>query len=381
MLVNGEILTMIDTLELECIEFDKEITNTLMQAHMLSNALNMYDYVRYNGINRTFVRLHDKRLSAFLNRPIDINKVPVTGSPNDKLSLLFLTAMEDDNSSENNKGLFSRIYDFIVRTIQRIRDFFKRVFRKIVAKCFFNKDLIEKAIKDLDIKNMDGIDVRVMDYKQVAKTYNKYKIAMSKMSYVLVTILDKIQKPDTVELFKDDNEIKEFEKQIKEYRNEAYAADNADTVRKNNEDILRDLGHLKNPVTATIRTDIRSILYMIGYVQSGAKELATSITKITDIIDKKKDTVKEMDEANIHSGEDVVKELNLGHQRFRRTYKTMIPLMKICSECTAFVNEAMQWNGAVTKNCLADIANIIKAVKHPETTYFSQSTSDNIQRL
>lgn len=365
MLVNGEILTMIDTLELECIEFDKEIANTLMQAHMLSNALNMYDYVRYNGINRTFVRLHDKRLSTFLNRPIDINKVPVTGSPNDKLSLLFLTAMEDDNPSENNKGLFSRIYDFIVRTIQRIRDFFKRVFRKIVAKCFFNKDLIEKAIKDLDIKNMDGIDVRVMDYKQVAKTYNKYKIAMSKMEYTLATILEKIQKHDTVELFENDDEIKEFEKQIKEYRNEAYAADNADTVRKTHEDILRDLGHLKNPVTATIRTDIRTILYMIEYVQSDAKELATIITKITDIIHKDNDTVKEMIETGINSKEDIAEGIHLN----KRALKTMVPLIKICSECTAFVNEAMQWNGAMTKNCLTDIANIVKAVKHPETTY------------
>lgn len=356
---------MIDTLELDCIEFDKEITNTLMQAHMLSNALNMYDYVRYNGINRTFVRLHDKRLSAFLNRPIDINKVPVTGSPNDKLSLLFLTAMEDDNPSENNKGLFSRIYDFIVRTIQRIRDFFKRVFRKIIAKCFFNKERIEKAIKDLDIKNMDGIDVRVMDYKQVAKTYNKYKIAMSKMAYALVTILKKIQDHDTIKLFENDDEIKEFEKQIKEYRNEVYASDNADAVRQNNEDILRELGHLKNPVTATIFTDIRTILYMIGYVQSGAKRLEALITQITDIIDKERDTVNEMTRSGINSREDIVEGVHLSN----RGVKTMVPLIKICSECTAFVNEAMQWNGAVTKNCLTDVTNIIKAVKHPETTY------------
>ena len=217
------------SLELEFAKFETEVARTEMYGTMLDDALNMYNYVRYNGINRTFARLYGDNISSLLNRPIDINNIPVVGSPRDKLSLLFLVAMEDDATagtgaattagtttaapttgttttqtttgtntaqSANNakqQGIFSKIWAFIRRILGNITKFFKGVFKKAMNLILFRRKQIEEEIKKLDLKNMKDVDVRVMDYKQVHHDFKRWYAAGLKVTKIAKNLEENIK--------------------------------------------------------------------------------------------------------------------------------------------------------------------------------------------
>ena len=375
------------SLELEFAKFETEVARTEMYGTMLDDALNMYNYVRYNGINRTFARLYGDNISSLLNRPIDINNIPVVGSPRDKLSLLFLVAMEDDATvgtgaattagatttaaptagttttttqtttgtntapAANNakqQGIFSKIWAFIRRILGNITKFFKGVFKKAMNLILFRRKQIEEEIKKLDLKNMKDVDVRVMDYKQVHHDFKRWYAAGLKVTKIAKNLEENI-KSNPAELTKLSATAKaELNAELKEGLKELVSDD---AVRKStNFAIAKKQGPLAgagNPkFVNNMVTEINAVIGMIGMIQQKGAELNNTITNASTPITNE---LKNL-ENNKNPGPDDKLKLNA----YRQAAQVLLDMTK-------FAEKMMSWNGKKADGVLKDLQNLGKA--------------------
>ena len=372
------------SLELEFAKFETEVARTEMYGTMLDDALNMYNYVRYNGINRTFARLYGDNISSLLNRPIDINNIPVVGSPRDKLSLLFLVAMEDDATagtgaattagtttaapttgttttqtttgtntaqSANNakqQGIFSKIWAFIRRILGNITKFFKGVFKKAMNLILFRRKQIEEEIKKLDLKNMKDVDVRVMDYKQVHHDFKRWYAAGLKITKIAQNLEQNI-KSNPAELTKLSATAKaELNAELKEGLKELVSDD---AVRKStNFAIAKKQGPLAgagNPkFVNNMVTEINAVIGMIGMIQQKGAELNNTITNASTPITNE---LKNLENNKNPSPDDKLK-LNA----YRQAAQVLLDMTK-------FAEKMMSWNGKKADGVLKDLQNLGKA--------------------
>lgn len=372
------------SLELEFAKFETEVARTEMYGTMLDDALNMYNYVRYNGINRTFARLYGDSISSLLNRPIDINNIPVVGSPRDKLSLLFLVAMEDDATAgtgaattagatttaapttgttttqtatgtntapaANNakqKGIFAKIWAFIRRILGNIMKFFKGVFKKAMNLILFRRKQIEEEIKKLDLQNMKDVDVRVMDYKQVHHDFKRWYAAGLKVNKIAQNLEQNI-KSNPAELTKLSAETKaKFNAELKEGLKEL---SDENTKKAAKADIAKDHGLLAgagNPkFVNSMFTEIKAVVNMIGMIQKGGADLQKTIeTTSTPITNE----LKNLENKQNPSADDKLK-LNA----YRQAAQVLLDMTK-------FAEKMMSWNGKKADGVLKDLQNLGKA--------------------
>ena len=373
------------SLELEFAKFETEVARTEMYGTMLDDALNMYNYVRYNGINRTFARLYGDNISSLLNRPIDINNIPVVGSPRDKLSLLFLVAMEDDATAgtgaattagatttaapttgttttqtttgtntapaANNakqQGIFSKIWAFIRRILGNITKFFKGVFKKAMNLILFRRKQIEEEIKKLDLKNMKDVDVRVMDYKQVHHDFKRWYAAGLKVNKIAQNLEQNI-KSNPAELTKLSATAKaELNAELKEGLKELVSDD---AVRKStNFAIAKKQGPLAgagNPkFVNNMVTEINAVIGMIGMIQKGGADLNNTITNASKPIN---DELASLERNKNPSAADKLK-LNA----YRQAAQVLLDMTKFAEKMTS-------WNGKKADGVLKDLQNLGKA--------------------
>ena len=373
------------SLELEFAKFETEVARTEMYGTMLDDALNMYNYVRYNGINRTFARLYGDNISSLLNRPIDINNIPVVGSPRDKLSLLFLVAMEDDATAgtgtattagatttaapttgttttqtatgtntapaANNtkqQGIFSKIWAFIRRILGNIMKFFKGVFKKAMNLILFRRKQIEEEIKKLDLQNMKDVDVRVMDYKQVHHDFKRWYAAGLKVTKIAKNLEENI-KSNPAELTKLSATAKaELNAELKEGLKELVSDD---AVRKStNFAIAKKQGPLAgagNPkFVNNMVTEINAVIGMIGMIQQKGAELNNTITNASTPITNE---LKNLENKQNPSPDDKLK-LNA----YRQAAQVLLDMTK-------FAEKMMSWNGKKADGVLKDLQNLGKA--------------------
>ena len=373
------------SLELEFAKFETEVARTEMYGTMLDDALNMYNYVRYNGINRTFARLYGDNISSLLNRPIDINNIPVVGSPRDKLSLLFMVAMEDDATAgtgaattagatttaapttrttttqtttgtntapaANNakqQGIFSKIWAFIRRILGNIMKFFKGVFKKAMNLILFRRKQIEEEIKKLDLKNMKDVDVRVMDYKQVHHDFKRWYAAGLKVGKIAQNLEQNI-KSNPAELTKLSADAKAaFNAELKEGLKELVSDD---AVRKStNFAIAKKQGPLAgagNPkFVNNMVTEINAVIGMIGMIQKMGAELSTTIENTSKPIN---DELARL-ENNKNPGADDKLKLNA----YRQAAQVLLDMTKFAEKMTS-------WNGKKADGVLKDLQNLGKA--------------------
>ena len=373
------------SLELEFAKFETEVARTEMYGTMLDDALNMYNYVRYNGINRTFARLYGDNISSLLNRPIDINNIPVVGSPRDKLSLLFLVAMEDDATAgtgaattagatttaapttgttttqtttgtntapaANNakqQGIFSKIWAFIRRILGNITKFFKGVFKKAMNLILFRRKQIEEEIKKLDLKNMKDVDVRVMDYKQVHHDFKRWYAAGLKVNKIAQNLEQNI-KSNPAELTKLSATAKaELNAELKEGLKELVSDD---AVRKStNFAIAKKQGPLagaSNPkFVNNMVTEINAVIGMIGMIQKGGADLNNTITNASKPIN---DELASLERNKNPSADDKLK-LNA----YRQAAQVLLDMTKFAEKMTS-------WNGKKADGVLKDLQNLGKA--------------------
>lgn len=374
------------SLELEFAKFETEVARTEMYGTMLDDALNMYNYVRYNGINRTFARLYGDNISSLLNRPIDINNIPVVGSPRDKLSLLFLVAMEDDATAgtgaattagatttatptagtttttqtttgtnaapaANNakqQGIFSKIWAFIRRILGNITKFFKGVFKKAMNLLLFRRKQIEEEIKKLDLKNMKDVDVRVMDYKQVHHDFKRWYAAGLKVNKIAQNLEQNI-KSNPAELTKLSAEAKaELNAELKEGLKDLVSDD---AVRKStNFAIAKKQGPLAgagNPkFVNNMVTEINAVIGMIGMIQKGGADLTNTIENASKPIN---DELARLEKNKNPSPDDKLK-LNA----YRQAAQVLLDMTKFAEKMTS-------WNGKKADGVLKDLQNLGKA--------------------
>lgn len=369
------------SLELEFAKFETEVARTEMYGTMLDDALNMYKYVRYNGINRTFARLYGDNISSLLNRPIDINTIPVVGSPRDKLSLLFLVAMEDDATagtgtattagattatptagtttttqtntaqSANNakqQGIFSKIWAFIRRILGNITKFFKGVFKKAMNLILFRRKQIDEEIKKLDLQNMKDVDVRVMDYKQVHHDFKRWYAAGLKITKIAKNLEENI-KSNPAELTKLSATAKaELNAELKEGLKELVSDD---AVRKStNFAIAKKQGPLAgagNPkFVNNMVTEINAVIGMIGMIQKGGADLSTTIENTSKPIN---DELARLEQNKNPSPDDKLK-LNA----YRQAAQVLLDMTKFAEKMTS-------WNGKKADGVLKDLQNLGKA--------------------
>lgn len=374
------------SLELEFAKFETEVARTEMYGTMLDDALTMYNYVRYNGINRTFARLYGDNISSLLNRPIDINNIPVVGSPRDKLSLLFLVAMEDDATAgtgaattagatttatptagtttttqtatgtnaapaANNakqQGIFSKIWAFIRRILGNITKFFKGVFKKAMNLILFRRKQIEEEIKKLDLQNMKDVDVRVMDYKQVHHDFKRWYAAGLKVTKIAQNLEQNI-KSNPAELTKLSADAKaDLNAELKEGLKELVSDD---AVRKStNFAIAKKQGPLAgagNPkFVNNMVTEINAVIGMIGMIQQKGAELNNTITNASKPIT---DELARLEKNQNPSPDDKLK-LNA----YRQAAQVLLDMTK-------FAEKMMSWNGKKADGVLKDLQNLGKA--------------------
>ena len=375
------------SLELEFAKFETEVARTEMYGTMLDDALNMYNYVRYNGINRTFARLYGDNISSLLNRPIDINNIPVVGSPRDKLSLLFLVAMEDDATAgtgaattagattataptagttttttqtttgtnaapaANNakqQGIFSKIWAFIRRILGNITKFFKGVFKKAMNLILFRRKQIEEEIKKLDLKNMKDVDVRVMDYKQVHHDFKRWYAAGLKITKIAKELEQNI-KSNPAELTKLSATAKaELNAELKEGLKDLVSDD---AVRKStNFAIAKKQGPLAgagNPkFVNNMVTEINAVIGMIGMIQKGGADLTNTIENTSKPIN---DELARLEQNKNPSPDDKLK-LNA----YRQAAQVLLDMTKFAEKMTS-------WNGKKADGVLKDLQNLGKA--------------------
>ena len=371
------------SLELEFAKFETEVARTEMYGTMLDDALNMYNYVRYNGINRTFARLYGDNISSLLNRPIDINNISVVGSPRDKLSLLFLVAMEDDATAgtgaattagatttaapttgttttqtatgtnttpaANNakqQGIFSKIWAFIRRILGNITKFFKGVFKKAMNLILFRRKQIEEEIKKLDLQNMKDVDVRVMDYKQVHHDFKRWYAAGLKVNKIAQNLEQNI-KSNPAELTKLSAEAKaKFNAELKEGLKELVSDD---AVRKStNFAIAKKQGPLAgagNPkFVNNMVTEINAVIGMIGMIQQKGAELQKTIDDASTPI------TNELTNLEKNPSADDKLKLNA----YRQAAQVLLDMTK-------FAEKMMSWNGKKADGVLKDLQNLGKA--------------------
>ena len=372
------------SLELEFAKFETEVARTEMYGTMLDDALNMYNYVRYNGINRTFARLYGDNINSLLNRPIDINNIPVVGSPRDKLSLLFLVAMEDDATAgtgaattagtttaapttgtttttqtttgtntapaANNakqQGIFSKIWAFIRRILGNITKFFKGVFKKAMNLLLFRRKQIEEEIKKLDLKNMKDVDVRVMDYKQVHHDFKRWYAAGLKVTKIAKELEQNITS-NPAELTKLSATAKsELNAELKEGLKELVSDD---AVRKSTNFAIakkQGLAGAGNPkFVNNMVTEINAVIGMIGMIQKGGADLQKTIeTTSTPITNE----LKNLENKQNPSADDKLK-LNA----YRQAAQVLLDMTK-------FAEKMMSWNGKKADGVLKDLQNLGKA--------------------
>lgn len=372
------------SLELEFAKFETEVARTEMYGTMLDDALNMYNYVRYNGINRTFARLYGDNISSLLNRPIDINNIPVVGSPRDKLSLLFLVAMEDDATAgtgaattagatttaapttgttttqtatgtntapaANNakqQGIFSKIWAFIRRILGNIMKFFKGVFKKAMNLLLFRRKQIEEEIKKLDLQNMKDVDVRVMDYKQVHHDFKRWYAAGLKVNKIAKNLEENI-KSNPAELTKLSAAAKaEFNAELKEGLKEL---SDENTKKAAKADIAKDHGLLAgagNPkFVNSMFTEIKAVVNMIGMIQKGGADLQKTIeTTSTPITNELK---------NLENNKNPSPDDKLKLNAYRQAAQVLLDMTK-------FAEKMMSWNGKKADGVLKDLQNLGKA--------------------
>lgn len=373
------------SLELEFAKFETEVARTEMYGTMLDDALNMYNYVRYNGINRTFARLYGDNISSLLNRPIDINNIPVVGSPRDKLSLLFLVAMEDDATAgtgaattagatttaapttgttttaqtatgtnaapaANNakqQGIFSKIWAFIRRILGNIMKFFKGVFKKAMNLLLFRRKQIEEEIKKLDLQNMKDVDVRVMDYKQVHHDFKRWYAAGLKVNKIAKNLEENI-KSNPAELTKLSATAKaEFNAELKEGLKEL---SDENTKKAAKADIAKDHGLLAgagNPkFVNSMFTEIKAVVNMIGMIQKGGADLQKTIeTTSTPITNELK---------NLENNKNPSPDDKLKLNAYRQAAQVLLDMTK-------FAEKMMSWNGKKADGVLKDLQNLGKA--------------------
>ena len=373
------------SLELEFAKFETEVARTEMYGTMLDDALNMYNYVRYNGINRTFARLYGDNISSLLNRPIDINNIPVVGSPRDKLSLLFLVAMEDDATAgtgaattagatttaapttgtttttqtatgtnaapaANNakqQGIFSKIWAFIRRILGNITKFFKGVFKKAMNLLLFRRKQIEEEIKKLDLKNMKDVDVRVMDYKQVHHDFKRWYAAGLKVTKIAKELEQNITS-NPAELTKLSATAKaELNAELKEGLKDLVSDD---AVRKSTNFAIakkQGLAGAGNPkFVNNMVTEINAVIGMIGMIQKGGADLQKTIeTTSTPITNE----LKNLENNKNPSADDKLK-LNA----YRQAAQVLLDMTKFAEKMTS-------WNGKKADGVLKDLQNLGKA--------------------
>lgn len=373
------------SLELEFAKFETEVARTEMYGTMLDDALNMYNYVRYNGINRTFARLYGDNISSLLNRPIDINNIPVVGSPRDKLSLLFLVAMEDDATAgtgaatttgatttaapttgtttttqtttgtnaapaANNakqKGIFAKIWAFIRRILGNIMKFFKGVFKKAMNLILFRRKQIEEEIKKLDLQNMKDVDVRVMDYKQVHHDFKRWYAAGLKVNKIAQNLEQNI-KSNPAELTKLSAEAKaKFNAELKEGLKEL---SDENTKKAAKADIAKDHGLLAgagNPkFVNSMFTEIKAVVNMIGMIQKGGADLQKTIeTTSTPITNELK---------NLENNQNPSPDDKLKLNAYRQAAQVLLDMTKFAEKMTS-------WNGKKADGVLKDLQNLGKA--------------------
>ena len=353
------------SLELEFAKFETEVARTEMYGTMLDDALNMYNYVRYNGINRTFARLYGDNISSLLNRPIDINNIPVVGSPRDKLSLLFLVAMEDDATAgtgaattagatttaapttgtttttqtatgtnaapaANNakqQGIFSKIWAFIRRILGNITKFFKGVFKKAMNLLLFRRKQIEEEIKKLDLKNMKDVDVRVMDYKQVHHDFKRWYAAGLKVTKIAKELEQNITS-NPAELTKLSATAKaELNAELKEGLKDLVSDD---AVRKSTNFAIakkQGLAGAGNPkFVNNMVTEINAVIGMIGMIQKGGADLSTTIENASKPIN---DELARLEKNKNPSADDKLK-LNA----YRQAAQVLLDMTKFAEKMT-----------------------------------------------
>jgi len=368
------------SLELEFAKFETEVARTEMYGTMLDDALNMYNYVRYNGINRTFARLYGDNISSLLNRPIDINNIPVVGSPRDKLSLLFLVAMEDDTTAgtgatttaapttgtttttqtttgtntapaANNakqKGIFAKIWAFIRRILGNIMKFFKGVFKKAMNLILFRSKQIDDEMKRLDLQNMKDVDVRVMDYKQVHHDFKRWYAAELTVTKIAKNLEQNI-KSNPAELTKLSAAAKaELSKELKEVLKDV-ASDEA--VRKSTDAAIAQahgpLAGAGNPkFVNNMVTEINAVVNMIKKVQTLGAELQKTIENTSTPITNELNNL----EKNQNPSPDDKLKLNA----YRQAAQVLLDMTKFAEKMTS-------WNGKKADGVLKDLQNLGKA--------------------
>ena len=372
------------SLELEFAKFETEVARTEMYGTMLDDALKMYNYVRYNGINRTFARLYGDNISSLLNRPIDINNIPVVGSPRDKLSLLFLVAMEDDATAgtgaatpagatttaapttgttttqtttgtntapaANNakqQGIFSKIWAFIRRILNNIMKFFKGVFRKAMGLLVLRRKQIDAEMQRLDLKNMKDVDVRVMDYKQVHHDFKRWYAAGLKVNKIAKNLEQNI-KNNPAELTKLSAAAKaEFNAELKAGLKELSDENTKKNAKEGMEKAGGPLVGAGNPkFVNSIVTEINAVVNMIKMIQTLGAELSKTI----------EDTGKPINDelARLENNKNPSPDDKLKLNAYRQAAQVLLDMTKFAEKMTS-------WNGKKADGVLKDLQNLGKA--------------------
>lgn len=129
---------------------------------VFDQVLNMYNHVKENGIDRTFLSLYNNngQLDNMIGyRFPSCESMDVVGSPNSAVSRAFIAAMEEDNIFKRIwewiKSVFKRIWDFVVKIANWLRGVFGNLdIRLGKLNKFFNSHKVKEwdTIKDTEVK-------------------------------------------------------------------------------------------------------------------------------------------------------------------------------------------------------------------------------------
>ncbi len=118
-------------LDYDLSNFSRDTTKLDMAYQSLEHTLDMYDYVKQYGINRTFLSLHNS--NGELNNLVGIQfpaceAMGSVGNPNSHTSRAFIAAMEDEQG-----GAINAVMKFLKAVWAKIKAFFAKIWEKIKA--------------------------------------------------------------------------------------------------------------------------------------------------------------------------------------------------------------------------------------------------------
>ena len=351
------------TLDMESANFRYEYENLKFEGAILDRILNMYNYVKRYGIDRSFLSLYnrDHQIDNFVGvRFPACEDMDSVGNPRSPWSIRFIMAMEDDAPAANaggggdqaqaaaptdnqaaeqgnkpaaNKGkangFFAKIIAFVKRCVGNIIRFIKKVFKKAAAFILGFQGNVDKYLQALG--NETKIDVDVLNYKDVTQRAKM-------LDHVLRRIVEAVQ---------NNNNAVDSSGNVNISTNTNIAREAVIQARAELDKVMEDIkvkgageqiagNQHKIPWVSNTVTEMRNCIDIIVHMQKEAQSLMSLIEEKTTQINSKIESIQN----------------DPSKQKLIPGYKVQLQLyIDMCS----IVEKLTKWNGDSVRNINHDI--------------------------